>query len=122
VPHADYQVTIARPVAQVFEFFADGEKNPQWRTSVIEIKKLSGDGLGAQYEQSIRGPGGRPTTRSRNTHRMQRSPSPSLRVRFDPKGASISRTRLRRRQFSSRLTLCSAASKSCSWVGWSPRR
>ena len=61
VLHADYQVTIARPVAEVFEFFADGEKNRQWRTGVIEIRKVSGDGLGAQYKQTIRGPGGRTT-------------------------------------------------------------
>lgn len=61
MPHAEYQVTIARPLTDVFEFFADGEKDPQWRTGVIEIRKISGDGLGAQYTQKIRGPGGRAT-------------------------------------------------------------
>ncbi len=59
MPHAEYRVTINRPAADVFAFLADGERGPEWRDGIVEIKKLSGDGIGAQYKQSVRGPGGR---------------------------------------------------------------
>jgi uncharacterized membrane protein len=59
MPHAEHSVTINRPAADVFNYFADGENCTEWRSGVIEIKKVSGDGVGTQYKQSIRGPGGR---------------------------------------------------------------
>jgi uncharacterized protein YndB with AHSA1/START domain len=59
VPHAEHHVTINRPAADVFAYLADGEKCPQWRDGIVEITKASGDGLGAHYKQSVRGPGGR---------------------------------------------------------------
>jgi uncharacterized protein YndB with AHSA1/START domain len=59
VPHAEYRVTINRPAADVFAFLADGERGPEWRDSIVEIKRVTGDGVGAQYKQSVRGPGGR---------------------------------------------------------------
>jgi uncharacterized protein YndB with AHSA1/START domain len=59
MPHAEHSVTINRPAADVFKYLADGEKCTEWRSGVIEIKKVSGDGVGTQYKQSVRGPGGR---------------------------------------------------------------
>ena len=56
---ASYSVTIARPVADVFAYVADGERCPEWRPSVIDIRRASGEGLGAIYEQGVRGPKGR---------------------------------------------------------------
>lgn len=59
MPHAEYSVTINRPPADVFAFLADGENCPQWRSGIVEIKKISGEGVGTTYKQKIRGPGGR---------------------------------------------------------------
>jgi uncharacterized protein YndB with AHSA1/START domain len=59
VPHAEHRVTIKRAPADVFAYLADGKKAREWRSGVIEIKKVSGEGVGAQYKQSVRGPGGR---------------------------------------------------------------
>lgn len=59
MPHAEHRVTINRPAPDVFAYLADGEKCPQWREGVLEITRTSGDGLGAEYKQSVRGPGGR---------------------------------------------------------------
>ena len=54
-------VTIDRPVDAVFAFVADGETAPRWRAGVLDIKRLSGDGLGVgtRYAQGVRGPMGR---------------------------------------------------------------
>lgn len=57
--HASYTVTIARPVADVFAYVADGERCPEWRPSVMDIGRVSGEGLGARYVQGVRGPMGR---------------------------------------------------------------
>lgn len=59
MPHAEYQVTIARPLSEVFAFFADCENDPQWRTAVAAISRVSGIGLGTRYKQTLRGPMGR---------------------------------------------------------------
>jgi uncharacterized protein YndB with AHSA1/START domain len=57
---ASHSITIRRPVAAVFDFVADGEKCPQWRPSVIDIKRVSGNGVGTVYAQGAKGPlGGR---------------------------------------------------------------
>jgi uncharacterized protein YndB with AHSA1/START domain len=58
-PSAEYAVTIARPVDAVFAYVADGENCPAWRPGVLDIKRISGDGLGARYAQGVRGPMGR---------------------------------------------------------------
>ncbi len=57
--HAQQTVLVSRPIAEVFAFLADGTNNPKWRTGVVDIRLVSGSGLGAEYEQSMRGPGGR---------------------------------------------------------------
>jgi uncharacterized protein YndB with AHSA1/START domain len=57
MPQAERSVTIARPVDAVFAYLADGEKCPQWRSGVLDIKRISGDGgLGTRYRQGVKGP------------------------------------------------------------------
>ena len=60
MPSAERSIAIRRPVDQVFRFLSDGRTATQWRPSVIEVSKASGDGVGAVYRQVVRGPGGRP--------------------------------------------------------------
>jgi uncharacterized protein YndB with AHSA1/START domain len=60
MPQAEASVTIARPVDAVFAYLTDGEKCPQWRSGVLDIKRVSGDGgLGTRYRQGVKGPMGR---------------------------------------------------------------
>jgi hypothetical protein len=44
---ARHFLTIERPVDAVFAFIADGGRCPEWRAGVLDIKKTSGDGVGA---------------------------------------------------------------------------
>ena len=54
---ATYTVTINRPAEVVFAYIADGEKCPQWRPGVLDIKRVSGDGgVGTRYAQGVKGP------------------------------------------------------------------
>ena len=58
-PSATNEVTIARPVDQVFAFFANPEENDtRWRPGLIKIARESGDGVGARYAQKLKGPAG----------------------------------------------------------------
>ena len=59
MPQAQHSVTIRTPVEVVFAFVADGEKCPEWRPGVIDIKRVSGDGVGTRYAQAVKGPMGR---------------------------------------------------------------
>jgi len=59
MPHAQHTVTISRPPLEVFTYLADGETCTQWRRGVIAVHHLSGSGVGAKYQQTVRGPGGR---------------------------------------------------------------
>jgi uncharacterized protein YndB with AHSA1/START domain len=59
MPQARYTADVDRPVSDVFSFVADGEKCPLWRPGVIDIKHVSGTGLGARYAQGVMGPMGR---------------------------------------------------------------
>jgi uncharacterized membrane protein len=56
---ATHSVDIGRPVETVFAFIADGEKCPEWRSGILDIKHVSGEGVGATYTQGVRGPMGR---------------------------------------------------------------
>lgn len=56
MPAASYAVTIDRPVEAVFAFVADGENARQWRPGVLDIKRVSGDGVGTRYAQGVQGP------------------------------------------------------------------
>src|SRR5579859_1358569 len=59
--HAENQVTINRPVSDVFSYLLDGANNPRWRPGVLDIKHdaATPTGLGAVYKQGLKGPGGR---------------------------------------------------------------
>ena len=59
MPQASYSVVIGRPIDAVFAFIADGERCPEWRPGVLDIKRASGDGVGTRYTQGIKGPMGR---------------------------------------------------------------
>jgi carbon monoxide dehydrogenase subunit G len=56
---ASYSVTVNHPIEAVFAFVADGEKCPKWRPGVVDIKHVSGEGLGSKYTQGVSGPMGR---------------------------------------------------------------
>jgi uncharacterized membrane protein len=60
VPAAANDITIARPVEQVFAFFANPENDTKWRPGLVKITHLSGEGVGARYAQQMKGPGGAP--------------------------------------------------------------
>jgi uncharacterized membrane protein len=60
MPEASGEIVIRRAVPDVWAFLADPENDPAWRGGVIEIKRVAGDGVGARYEQRVKGPGGRP--------------------------------------------------------------
>jgi uncharacterized protein YndB with AHSA1/START domain len=57
-PSAANDVTIARPVDQVFAFFANPENDTRWRPGLVKITHESGQGVGARYAQQMKGPGG----------------------------------------------------------------
>jgi uncharacterized protein YndB with AHSA1/START domain len=59
VPAAQRTIEIGRPPADVFAFVADGTTAPKWRSGVLDVAKVSGDGVGAVYRQGVKGPGGR---------------------------------------------------------------
>ena len=59
MPSAERTISIRRPADQVFRFLADGRTATQWRSGVIDVSKVSGDGVGSVYRQVVRGPGGR---------------------------------------------------------------
>ena len=59
MPSAQGSVSIDRPVSDVFAFVADGENAKQWRPGVLDVARVSGEGLGAVYRQGVKWPGGR---------------------------------------------------------------
>jgi uncharacterized protein YndB with AHSA1/START domain len=60
MPSAQHTVTINRPAEAVFAYVLDGEKCPEWRSAVLDIKRVSGDGgVGTIYTQGVAGPMGR---------------------------------------------------------------
>jgi uncharacterized protein YndB with AHSA1/START domain len=59
MPSAERTITINRPVDEVFRLVADGEKASQWRSGVLDVRRVSGEGAGAVYQQGVRGPGSR---------------------------------------------------------------
>ena len=60
--HAENDITINRPAAEVYAFLADGLNNPKWRPGVQRIALKSGPAgeSGAVYSQTLTGPKGRP--------------------------------------------------------------
>ena len=59
MPSAQRSITINRPISEVFDYVANGENGPKWRSDKIEVKHESGTGVGAVYKQTVPGPGGR---------------------------------------------------------------
>ena len=59
MPAASFSTIVASPPDAVFAFIADGENARSWRPGVLDIKLVSGSGVGAAYAQGVRGPGGR---------------------------------------------------------------
>jgi uncharacterized protein YndB with AHSA1/START domain len=59
MPEASGSVVIGRPPADVFAFLADGETGGRWRSGVLDVRHRSGSGVGAVYEQGVKGPFGR---------------------------------------------------------------
>jgi uncharacterized protein YndB with AHSA1/START domain len=59
MPSAAKEIVIARPPEDVFQFLANPENDPQWRSGVLDLKRISGSGVGARYAQGVKGPGGK---------------------------------------------------------------
>jgi uncharacterized membrane protein len=59
MPHAEHSVTVERPIEEVFAFLADGKNDPRWRSGVLDIERVAGEGVGARYRQGVKGPMGR---------------------------------------------------------------
>ena len=59
MPSASRTITIRRSPPDVFAYVADGTTATQWRPGVLDIRLAAGSGLGARYEQGVKGPGGR---------------------------------------------------------------
>lgn len=55
-------VTIQRPLEEVFAYMSNAENDAEWRTNVKEIKRVTeatASGVGTVYRQVLRGPFGR---------------------------------------------------------------
>jgi carbon monoxide dehydrogenase subunit G len=52
-------IEIRRPIADVFAFVADVDSAKRWRSGVLDIERVSGEGRGAVHRQGVAGPGGR---------------------------------------------------------------
>jgi uncharacterized protein YndB with AHSA1/START domain len=59
MPEASNVIEIDRPRSEVFRFLADGENDRLWRSGVLDVRRTSGTGTGAIYEQGVKGPFGR---------------------------------------------------------------
>jgi uncharacterized protein YndB with AHSA1/START domain len=59
VPEAENEIVVRRMPAEVFAFLSDPENDPQWRSGVLDIQRVSGTGVGGRYRQGVKGPGGR---------------------------------------------------------------
>jgi carbon monoxide dehydrogenase subunit G len=56
---AKREITIDRPLEEVFSFLANAENDTAWRPGVLDIAHSSGSGEGARYHQGVEGPFGR---------------------------------------------------------------
>lgn len=82
--HEQRSVTVSRPIAAVFEFLADGTNNPRWRPGVTNARHVSGTGVGAQYAQTMAGPGGRPIAGDYEITRFEQPTRLDFRVTAGP--------------------------------------
>jgi uncharacterized membrane protein len=56
---ATNDIHIDRPRDDVFAFLANPENDPRWRSGILDLKRVTGHGVGARYAQGVKGPGGR---------------------------------------------------------------
>ncbi|APA97947.1 hypothetical protein NS506_03898 [Nocardia seriolae] len=59
MPAASHTVTVARPIGEVFAYFADATNSAGWRSGVKEITAEGEPAVGTIYRQTVSGPGGR---------------------------------------------------------------
>ena len=59
MPSAEHSVTINKSIEEVFSFLADAENDARWRKGVLDIARVSGEGVGAVYKQGVKGPFGK---------------------------------------------------------------
>jgi uncharacterized membrane protein len=81
VANATNSITIDRPVAEVYQFLADGLNNPKWRSAVIGISLASGSAgaVGAIYKQTLKGPFG---SKVDGDYRITKA-TPNSRIEFE---------------------------------------
>ena len=56
MPSAANEIEIALSPAEVFRFLADPTNDTKWMSGVLELKHVSGSGVGARYSQRVAGP------------------------------------------------------------------
>lgn len=59
MPSVQRSVVIARPVDEVFAFFADPTKGLTWRPALVEASADGPVAIGTVFRQRVAGPGGR---------------------------------------------------------------
>jgi uncharacterized membrane protein len=59
MPAAARSIVINRPIDDVWAFVTDGSNATSWRSSVLDVAKVSGNGVGEIWKQGVKGPGGR---------------------------------------------------------------
>ena len=59
MPEAQRSIVIQRPIDEVFAFVGDGTTAPRWRSGVLDVEHVAGKGVGEQWRQGVKGPGGR---------------------------------------------------------------
>jgi uncharacterized protein YndB with AHSA1/START domain len=59
MPEATRTITINKPITDVFAFISDGANATKWRSGVLDVAHTSGMGVGEQWKQGVKGPGGR---------------------------------------------------------------
>jgi hypothetical protein len=57
MPHAEANITIARPVKAVYDFVLKGENNGLWRPSVVDVERVPKKpaAVGAVFKQGLKG-------------------------------------------------------------------
>ena len=59
MPAAKRSIVINRPVDDVWAYVTNGSNAAKWRSGVLDVAKVSGEGVGEIWRQGVRGPGGR---------------------------------------------------------------
>lgn len=59
MPAAQRSIHINRPVDEVWAFVTNGSNASKWRSGVLDVAKVSGQGVGEVWKQGVKGPGAR---------------------------------------------------------------